>query len=120
MLTKIASTAIAALSLGSVVQARPGKSLAERSNIINNVWCGPVLAKTATSVSAVWTVPKATVPSSGGSKDLMAYQWVGIDGVGGSHCGSALLQGGTAQVVRLAVSIYLSLSLCPPGLTRKC
>lgn len=95
---------LAAIILASLTLARPSptQTLAERDNVPNTVWCGPVLAAAATKVQAEWTIPTVSVPDSDYNSvpDLEFYQWVGIDGVGGSSCGNALLQGGTSQVVR--------------------
>ncbi|KAJ6783838.1 hypothetical protein PWT90_09111 [Aphanocladium album] len=95
-------SSLAALSLASLAQTLPDttKALRERANVYSTVWCGPVLAKAATKVQAEWTIPTVSLPNPRDSPvpDLEFYQWVGIDGVGGSDCGNALLQGGTSQV----------------------
>lgn len=101
-------SALLALSFASLVRPHPdpSRTLEERDNVVNTVWCGPVLAAAATKVSAEWTIPTVSLPDPNANPipDLEFYQWVGIDGVHGSTCPEALLQGGTSQVVRFTCS----------------
>lgn len=122
MLSKLVS-GLAALSLASLALSRPNsgyaiegrsleeRSLEERAAVSSTIWCGPVLAAAARQVSAEWTIPRVTLPSPNvGQTAPMFYQWVGMDGVRASSCGSALLQAGTSQVVRISSFVFLSSS----------
>ncbi|EGX92111.1 Concanavalin A-like lectin/glucanase [Cordyceps militaris CM01] len=118
MLSKLVS-GLAALSLASLALSRPNsgyaiegrsleeRSLEERAAVSSTIWCGPVLAAAARQVSAEWTIPRVTLPSPNvGQTAPMFYQWVGMDGVRASSCGSALLQAGTSQVWNGRAFVY--------------
>ncbi|ATY59370.1 Concanavalin A-like lectin glucanase [Cordyceps militaris] len=100
----------ATLSLYTLVQARPGSTVASSKDdvsvtsgapgatVSNALWCGFVEKTAVQTVSAVWTVPNVALPDPNSQGDYEIFQWVGIDGASPSSCNNVLLQGGTSQV----------------------